>query len=337
MSYSTNSKKYLFGILNPFALLRILKVNKNLTYTSIFLIGIITFSYFFPLLQEEKNDKYTVMSTTVIIDSVVREIVKDTCNTTVLMEGEADPHSYQMRKGDREKIYAADLILANGLSLEHNPSLYHHLVNEKAVFLGDILLEKEPSLIIANDGEVDPHIWMDLSIMQKIADEICHTLSKRDPGNAPEYAKNTNELKERMQALDQKIIVWMKEIPEENRYLVSSHDAFNYYVRRYFISDTQKRLFSMQGISTESEISLKRIRQVINYIKEHRISTIFFESNLPKDCILKVLEICATSHLDVAISSDPLYGDTLGGMTYLQMIEHDAKVIAKNLRSKESK
>ena len=296
------------------------------------MLGIIAVSFFFPVVQAIENGKQNVMSTTVVIDSVVKEIVGDKINTSVLIEGEADPHSYQMRKGDREKIYAADLIFANGLSLEHSPSLYYHLEQERAVFLGDVLLQERPEWIISNNGEIDPHMWMDLQIMQKVAAMICEKVSKLDPVNKEFYEKNCTLLEQKMEELDTKIMGMMESIPDSKRYLVSSHDAFMYFIRRYFPSSTGERLFSMQGISTESEISLKRIRQVINYIKDHGITTIFFESNLPKDCILKVLEICSSFGMEVKISEDPLYGDTLGGMTYLEMMEHDAKVIVENLR-----
>ena len=310
-------------------------MNKNLIYASVFLLGIIAVSYFFPVEKEQKTDKFTALSTTVVIDWVVKEIVGDHMNTLVLIEGEADPHSYEMRKGDREKIFAADVIFANGLSLEHSPSLFYHLQQEQTVFLGDLLLAKHPEWIISNQGETDPHLWMDLFLMQKVASMICDKVCMIDPAHKKIYQERCRELQGRMQELDQKIHGMMHEIPEENRYLVSSHDAFMYFLRRYFPLTPGDRLFSMQGVSTESEISLKRIRQVVDYIKKHQIHTIFYESNLPKDCIMKVLEICSSAGMEVEISKEPLYGDTLGGMTYLEMVEHDARVITGSLRRKK--
>lgn len=309
-----------------------LPMNKNLIYTAVFLLLIVTFSYFIPAnKQGETEEKPKILSTTVMIDSILKEIVKENFSTALLMEGEIDPHSYQMRKGDKEKIEQAKLIFANGLSLEHNPSLYYHLTTKNAVFVGDRLLNTNPELIISNNGEIDPHMWMDLEIMQKVCDIVCSEVIALDKENSAFYEKNTQILKQKMHLLDQKIIAMFKQVPLENLYLVSSHDAFNYFVRRYFIADSMHRLFSLQGLSTEAEISLKRMSQVIDFIKKHHISTVFFESNLPKDSILKVLEICESFGVKVQISTDPLYGDTLGGMTYLEMMEHDAVVIVRNL------
>lgn len=307
-------------------------MNKNIFYTAIFLLGVIIFSYFIPTKEGENREKREILSTTVMIDSLVKEIVGDKFSTELLIEGEIDPHSYQMRKGDREKIERAEIVFANGLSLEHNPSLYYMLNDRSAVFIGDRLLETSPNSIITNQKEVDPHIWMDLDLMQSVALMICKRVCEADLENCEFYQTNTKALQKKMKVLDLEISEMFKSVPAEKLYLVSSHDAFNYFVRRYFIQDNKNRLFSMQGLSTESEVSLKRISQVISYIRNNNIPVVFFESNLPKDGLYKVIEICKRFDMDVKISGDPLYGDTLGGMTYLDMMKHNAMVMTKNLK-----
>jgi manganese/zinc/iron transport system substrate-binding protein len=311
-------------------------MNKNLFYISFFLVFILVFSFFLGEKETNNDEKPVILSTTVMIGSVVQEIVQDKFTTKILMEGEVDPHSYQMKKGDVEKLEEADIVFANGLSLEHNPSLIYHLKEKKALFLGDQLLKTDPKSIISFNNEIDPHIWMDLSLMQNISDMICQKVIEQDQENSEFYLQNTIQLKEKMASLDVSIKKIIDQVPEHKRYIVSSHDAFYYFVRRYFDLENNERLFSMQGLSPESEVSLKRMRQVIEFIKEHRVEAIFYESNLPKDAIWKVIEICKKFDIDVSISIDPLYGDTLGGMTYLEMMEHNAKVISKNLRGKDN-
>ncbi|MCH9620787.1 MAG: Periplasmic zinc-binding protein TroA [Chlamydiia bacterium] len=310
-------------------------MNKNLFYISIFLVSALIFSCFFPGNNKIENEKKTILSTTVMIDSVLKQIVEDKFSLSVLIEGEIDPHSYQMKKGDVEKLERAELVFANGLSLEHNPSLLYHLKSKKAIFLGDELLKSSPDCIICANSEVDPHIWMDLELMQQVVDRICEKVVQLDEQNTEFYLRNASVLKEEMKSLDLKIKSIMEKVPEHKRYLVSSHDAFNYFVRRYFHQQNEERLFSMQGLSPEAEISLKRMSQVIDFIKEHKVEAIFYEPNLPKDAIWKVIEICKKFDVDVKISPDPLYGDTLGGMSYLEMMEHNATVISKNLRGTE--
>ena len=316
--------------------MRFTAMNKNLFYITFFLLTLIIFSYFIPNKGQKNLLKREILSTTVMIDSLVKEIVKEEFTCQLLMEGEVDPHSYQIRKGDKEKIQRADLIFGNGLSLEHNPSLVYQLQQQKTIFVGDKLLKSHPELIISKEKEVDPHIWMDLNLMCYVVDEITLAICKIDPDNQEKYTQNSENLKAKMKALDQKILQLMGTIPDENRYLVSSHDAFNYFVRRYFNADKEDRLFSMQGLSPEAEISLKRIGMVTSFIRKHNISAIFYESNLPKDALNKVIEICKGFNVQVSICKEPLYGDTLGGMTYLEMMEHNAEVIAKNLKKEKN-
>jgi manganese/zinc/iron transport system substrate-binding protein len=288
--------------------------------------------FFTPKTAPKQGGGLKILSTTAIIGSLVKEVVKDFSTSYLLMEGEVDPHSYQMKKGDKEKIISADIIFGNGLSLEHNPSLMYLLNDKGAVFIGDEILKQSPELIITTNQEIDPHIWMDLNLMKGAVDVIEKEICQKDPKNCSIYKQNALHLKEKMDLLDKKILYLMQTIPEEKRYLVSSHDAFNYFVKRYFKQDGSERLFSMQGLSPEVEVSLKRMNKVIDFIKDHKVTTIFYESNLPKDCLYKIIQICKNFSIDVKICKEPLYGDTLGGMSYLEMVEYNANIIAKNLK-----
>lgn len=285
--------------------------------------------------SEKTSNKKFILSTTGIIDSLVSEISGGILETKVLIDKEMDPHSYQIRKGDSEKIEQAFVVFANGLSLEHSPALYHKLKKNHAVFLGDEVLQNKPSLIIRKNGEIDPHIWMDLSIMQNIATSICQHLEEMDPEHKSVYQDNTEKLLMKMQILDQAILFMFSQIPAEKKYLVTSHDAFNYFVKRYFDNRSIDRLFSMQGLTPEAEVSLWRLKQVVEFVTAKKVQTIFFESNLPKDAAQKLLEVCQSIGLSIEICSDPLYGDTLGDKTYLEMMEHNAHMIAGKLKGAE--
>src|SRR5271163_3592573 len=75
----------------------------------------------------EENDKLKVLSTTAQIDDLVTSIGGDRVDSRVLIRGDLDPHSYEMVKGDGEKLAGADLIFYNGLGLEHGANLHVYL------------------------------------------------------------------------------------------------------------------------------------------------------------------------------------------------------------------
>ncbi|HRD55594.1 MAG TPA: zinc ABC transporter substrate-binding protein [Parachlamydiaceae bacterium] len=291
------------------------------------------------------NGKIKVLSTTAIINELVKEVGKEHVNAIPLIKGDLDPHSYQLVKGDDEKLQKADIIFFNALGLEHGPSLQHYLYNsEKAVPLGNKIEEQDPSLILRENGQTDPHIWMDISLFSKAVPFIAEALAKKDPVNKEEYEKNALLLLSEMKRSDEEVKKLLLEIPENKRYLVTSHDAFNYFAKAYLATKEekasnswQKRFQAPEGLAPESQISASDIQYIIDHLYAYQIHVLFPESNVSQDSIRKILSAGKEKGLDLKISKEPLYGDAMGspgsdGDTYLKMILHNAKVIANHLR-----
>jgi manganese/zinc/iron transport system substrate-binding protein len=177
-----------------------------------------------------QNGKLKVLSTTAMIDDIVGQIGKDRIDHMPLITGEIDPHSYELVKGDDEKLTLATVIFYNGLGLEHGASLRYQIEHHpNALGVGNVLLEKAPELILHSNKEIDPHIWMDISLWSRIIDPIVETLSRADPEAKEFFHGNGDRLREKMEEEHQTIYSALQEIPQEKRFLVTSHDAFNYF------------------------------------------------------------------------------------------------------------
>lgn len=288
--------------------------------------------------------KLKILATTAMIADLVQNIVQENGATLTLIKGELDPHSYQLVKGDEEKFLAADLIFANGLSLEHGASLRHHLENRsKTVLLGDLLLEKDPQKMIYVSGKIDPHIWMDISLFAETIPFIVEALSRLDPEHANEFAKNGQKLVQKMLEGHQKIRSLLLQIPEKKRYLVTSHDAFNYFTRAYLAEENemkdgwQKRFAAPEGLAPDSQLNPLDIQAILDHLKNYRISVLFPESNVSRDSIRKIVAAGKENGINLVISSDYLYGDAMGspgsdGDNYLKMINHNAVTISRYLK-----
>lgn len=293
----------------------------------------------------EKNGKVKVLSTTCMINSLVSQIGNGYIDTLVLIRGELDPHSYQLVKGDDEKFTTANVIFYHGLSLEHGASLQQLLLNSpKAVTIGDKIREENPGLILVYHGTPDPHIWMDISIWKKAVPIIVEALSKQDPQHAAEYRANGERLEQEMQKSHEKILDEMQKVPENKRYLVTSHDAFNYFTRTYLAEEGERKVGKWQlrntapeGLAPESQISTADIQSVIDHMLKNNIHVIFAESNVSKDSINKILDAGTEKGMNIVIAPVVLYADAMGPSgssadTYLKMIEHDARVIAAYMK-----
>lgn len=292
----------------------------------------------------QPNGRIKVLSSIAMIDDVVRQIGGEHVDAAVLIKGELDPHSYQIVKGDDEKLAFADVIFFNGLGLEHGPSLQGYLLNhDKAVALGDRLTNHEPALLLYFKGQPDPHIWMDISLWAQIAPVIAETLSQKDPAHAEFYRANAEKVVKSMMDAHQQVKDELHSIPAGKRYLVTSHDAFNYFTRAYLADPGEdekawsERFAAPEGLAPESQISTTDIQTIINHLSQYKVHVIFPESNVNRDSIKKIVEAGKQKGLDVHINEISLYADAMGrpgtdGDTYLKMIQHNAKVIGDNLK-----
>jgi len=281
-----------------------------------------------------------------MISDLVQGIGQDHIENLTLIQGELDPHSYELVKGDDEKIRRADIIFYNGLGLEHGATLSQVLRdNSKAVGVGDWLLKKHPEKILSIDSVVDPHIWMDISLWMLTIEPITEALVKMDPAHESDFRKNAHELFEKLEIAHNALLTQLAQIPEEKRYLVTSHDAFHYFGRTYFASDQERNEFSdwvkrvqaPEGLAPESQLSAVDIKEIVAHLKQHDIHVIFPESNVSQDSIKKIVDASHKMGIQVEIAKEPLYGDAMRSdtpkeeMRYLETLFHNAEVLIRNL------
>lgn len=290
------------------------------------------------------TNQVKVLSTIAMIDDLVRQIGGEHVDAALLIKGQLDPHSYQIVKGDDEKLVFADIIFFSGLGLEHGPSLQSYLLNHaKALGLGDRLIGEEPPLLLYFKGQPDPHIWMDISLWARVVPYIAETLSQKDPAHAEFYHKNAEKVAASMMEVHRQVKADLQKIPAGKRYLVTSHDAFNYFTRAYLAEEgeTEKqwseRFAAPEGLAPESQISTTDIQAIIDHLHKYKVHVIFPESNVNRDSIKKIVHAGSQKGLNVHINDIPLYADAMGkegsdGDTYLKMIQHNAKVIGESLK-----
>ena len=292
----------------------------------------------------EENGKIKVLSTIGMIDDLVQEIAGDRVDHISLILGEIDPHSYEIVKGDEEKFSCADVIFYNGLGLEYGASLAYRLKTHGAAYpLGESVRKNYPDLILEEHGQIDPHIWMDISLWIEAARVVVRVLSEVDPKGRDVYHERGDHLFRKMQHAHDSLVELMHQVPQERRYLATSHDAFNYFVRAYFSEHPEresgmwsKRFSAPEGLAPDGKLGSVHLKQVIAFLKEHRVQCVFPESNVSQDSLKKITDSCLSLGHQIRLSKETLYGDAMGPAgsdadTYLKMIQHNAEVIKKEL------
>lgn len=277
----------------------------------------------------EPNGKVKVLSMTGMIHDLVKEVGGERIDAVTLIMGEMDPHSYELVKGDAEKFEYAGVVFANGLGLEHGSSLAYQLKEHaNVVTLADGL---DAGDVIEVEGQLDPHIWMDISLWAKGVPLIVEALSKSAPEFASEFAERGEALHEELLKQDRESLEKMASLPEERRFLVTSHDAFHYFARRYLSGEG--RVVAPEGLAPDGQMRFADIRRIVNAVKEHGVRVVFPESNVSQDSLTKVVAVCQDEGMDVRFAEGHLLGDSMGeAKGYLEMMGHNVRTLYEHLK-----
>lgn len=281
--------------------------------------------------SQHEDDRLRVVATTGMIADVVRNIGGSRVDVDQLMGAGVDPHLYSATESDVGRLTDADVIFYNGLNLEARlTDIFEQIGKSRpAVAVAERLPQNE-ILEETNYNQADPHIWMDVGRWMVVIDAVRETLKEADPEGADTYNANAQALRSELEALDAYVQDQIGRIPQEQRLLVTAHDAFQYFSDAYGIE-----VFAPQGITTESEASVEDIRRVIDVMSARRIPAIFVESSVPPDIVEAIVEGAAAAGHEIVIGGQ-LFSDAMGELgspegTYVGMIRHNTDTIVSAL------
>ncbi|MBB53565.1 MAG: hypothetical protein CMF67_04255 [Magnetovibrio sp.] len=176
-------------------------------------------------------------------------------------------------------------------------------------------------------GAFDPHAWQSAENVVTYITNIAAALVKADPANTTAYIKNRDAYVAKLRALDADIMARMNALPENKRTVVTSHDAFGYFAKRYGL-----KFEAPQGMSTESEASAKDVATLINQIRKEKISAVFVET-ITDNRLMEQISRETGAKIGGTLYSDALSGPKGPASTYLDMMRHNALAISKSLGS----
>jgi zinc transport system substrate-binding protein len=119
------------------------------------------------------------------------------------------------------------------------------------------------------DGEVDPHFWLDPLLLADAGDAVAADLAELDPPNAASYTANATALRADLEALDDEFVSGLADC--ERHVVVSSHDAFGYW-GRYGIE-----VAPVAGLTPDAEPTPANLARLQQLIREEGITTVFSE------------------------------------------------------------
>lgn len=274
-----------------------------------------------------------VVTTTGIIADVAQRIAGPHARVEALMGPGVDPHLYKASESDVRRLSEADLVLYNGLHLEGKMGdILTKMARTRPVIavteeIPQDLLREPPEFL----GQYDPHVWFDVSMWAKTLGPIARELSALDAEHAAEFEANAAALEKELNELDAWVKAQILTVPEPQRILVTAHDAFGYFGRRYGME-----VVGIQGISTLSEAGLKDVDRVVSLVVDKKVPAIFIESSVPRRSIEAVQAAVRSRGHEAAIGGQ-LHSDSLGAAgspagTYPGMVRANVTTIVNALK-----
>lgn len=276
----------------------------------------------------------SIVCTTGMVADMVRNVGGDQVNVSALMGEGVDPHLYKPTPKDQTRLTKGDMLFYSGLHLEANlievlVSLSHQNIPVHAIT--QTLDDKHDKRLLETDSGHDPHVWNDPEIWSDCIDEVLAALSRFDKDNAETYAANAKAYQEQIAELVTFADEQFGSIPEEQRVLVTAHDAFGYLASRF-----KFEVMPIQGVTTEAEASLPKINGLVKTISERKIKAVFAETSVNDQYQKALIDGCARNDHTLVIGGS-LYSDAMGGEgsgadTYLTMFRKNVETITGALK-----
>jgi manganese/zinc/iron transport system substrate-binding protein len=279
------------------------------------------------------EDTLRVVATTGMIADAARHVGGERAQVVALMGPGVDPHLYKASESDVARLQEAQLVLYNGLHLEGKMGdVLVKLARSRAVVaVSETVPAEELREPPEMQGQYDPHLWFDVRLWARTLDAVADAFAEVDPEHAEEYRRNAESYRQELLALDAWAESRIAELPPERRLLVTAHDAFGYFGRRYGVE-----VVGLQGISTLAEAGLRDVQRVVDLVVERRVKAIFVESSVPRRAIEAVQAAAAERGHQVTIGGQ-LFSDAMGAAgtpegTYVGMVRHNVNTMVDSLK-----
>ena len=267
--------------------------------------------------------KFKVVTTFTIIQDMAQNIAGDAATVESITKPGAEIHDYEPTPKDIVKAQSADLVLWNGLNLERWFEKFFQNVKDKPA----VVVTEGIDPMSINEGPYtgnpNPHAWMSPSNALIYIENIKNALVKYDPQNKETYEKNAALYAQKIKELDKPLREKLAQVPEAQRWLVTSEGAFSYLTRDYGFKEAY-----LWPINAEQQGTPQQVRKVIETVKANNIPVVFSESTISPKPAKQVAKESGAKYGGV------LYVDSLSNKngpvpTYVDLLNTTVSTIVK--------
>ena len=236
----------------------------------LFLLALLAFA-----VRAGAEEKLRVSSFSTILTELAEQVGGDRVAVTGHVKPGIDPHEYEPKPGDLKVVGEAQVILLSAKHMEGYVGKLKESTGTKGALIevgdrfGSLPMKAEDD---PNKTVEDPHWWHSIENMKSAVVVVRDTFSKADEADAPVFAGNAAKYLARLDALQKWARVELAKLPRDQRKLVTSHDAF-----QYFAKENGFEIYAIEGISSADQPSSKKVAGIIATIKQKGVRAIFPE------------------------------------------------------------
>ncbi len=283
--------------------------------------------------EQDETGKLKVVTTV----SPITNIVENIGGTRIDLEGVVpegvNSHTFEPAPSVAALLSQADLVILNGLFLEE-PTLEMARANLKPgaeiLSLGDMTISRQDWLFDfsfpESDGHPNPHLWPDPILALKYAELVKDALASADPDNAEYYSQNLEKFEQRIRELDDKIRMAVSTVPQENRKLLTYHDSWAYFAKRYGM-----QVVGAAQPSDFTEPSSREVARLIDQVREEGIPAIFGSEVFPSDVLETIARESGAEYVDQLRDDDLPGGPGDPRHSYLGLMLQNMEIMISNL------
>ncbi|NIO10825.1 MAG: zinc ABC transporter solute-binding protein [Deltaproteobacteria bacterium] len=261
-----------------------------------------------PVVSSE-DGKLQVVTTVAPITSMVENVAGDKIHLTGIVPEGMNSHTFEPVPSDVQILSGADLIILNGLDLEI-PTLKLAQAGKKSgaslLLLGNrTVTEKDYVFDFSfpkDRGHPNPHLWPDPRYAIAYAELIRDELIRLDPANRSQYEKNTATYIDRLRTLDDAIQRDVYTIPTQNRRLLTYHDSWPYFARRYGF-----QIIGAVQPSDFSDPSPREVARLIDQLRREQVPAVFGSEVFPSPVLKQIAREGGSKFID-SLRDDDLPG-----------------------------
>lgn len=270
-----------------------------------------------------------------ILGDMVKEVGGDRVSVTTIVGPNADTHVYEPKPQDAAVLGEAQAFFVSGLGFE---GWLERLV-EATAFKGKVITASDGVTTRATGGEgehegehdhgfIDPHAWQSLGNGLIYVSNIKAALCELDADGCATYTANAEAYSAQISALDAEVKAAIAAVPEAERKVITTHDAFGYFAEAYGVT-----FMAPEGISTDSEASAADVARLIDQVKQAGVKALFIE-NMSDPRLVEQIAAETGAKLGGALFADALSEPNEGAATYLDMFKHNVGLLVPALEGR---